>query len=332
MKSKKRSLTGIQPTGDIHIGNYFGAIVPSIENSKTYNSFYFIADYHALNGLKDHGKLKESSYKVAAAWLACGLDTKKVTFYKQSSIPQIFELETILACYMPKGLINRAHSYKDKVAKNLEANLSDDEGINMGLFNYPLLMAADILIFQSDVVPVGKDQKQHLEITRQIAKIINSRYNKNIFTIPTPQIDERKHVIGINGKKMSKSYNNTIPIFAPSNILKKRVMSIVTNSQTVGEKKDPTTCNIFAIYSLFATNTERLSLKKRYEAGGMGWGEAKMLLYEKIEETISPKRKKFNYLIKNKKIIEDILDEGSSKARYVAKNNLSEIKKKMGLI
>ena len=326
----KISLTGIQPTGEVHIGNYFGAIKPAIENSSKYQSFYFIADYHALNGIKDTKLIAANTLNVAASWLACGLDPKKVLFYRQSQIPQIFELETILSCFMPKGLLNRAHSYKDKVAKNREGGQSDDFDINVGLFSYPLLMASDILIFHSDLVPVGKDQKQHLEITAEVARIVNSSKGKSVLTVPKAQINEQMQVIGLDGRKMSKSYNNIIPLFASETRLKKIVGRVVTNSQSVKEKKDPSQSNIFALFSLFADEKEKKHFAKRFTNGGLGWGEAKAILFNKMNEAISPMRDEFDYLRANSKIVEKILDEGSLRAREIAQNNLRRIKRTLG--
>ena len=248
------ALTGIKPTGTPHIGNYFGAIKPAIELTKEYDARYFIADYHALNSIKDPQKINEMTYEVAATWLACGLDPKKALVYRQSQVPQTFDLSTILLAFTSKGLMNRAHAYKALVQSNNELNRDADDGVNMGLFTYPVLMAADILLFDSDVVPVGKDQAQHLEMTIDIAQSVNHIYKKDVLTIPMPLIRESTHtVIGLDGRKMSKSYNNTIPLFLPPKKLRKLLMKVVTNSQTIEEVKDPDKFNVFSLFKLFAS-------------------------------------------------------------------------------
>ncbi|MCD4650171.1 MAG: tryptophan--tRNA ligase [Candidatus Cloacimonetes bacterium] len=328
----KRALTGIKPTGIPHIGNYFGAIKPGLELAENYQAFYFIADYHALNQIKDSKQLKDSSYQVAAAWLACGLDPKKTLIYRQSSVPETFELSTILAAFTPKGLMNRAHAYKAVVAQNEEAGKNTDDGVNMGLFTYPILMAADILLFDADVVPVGKDQKQHLEMAIDIAQTINYTYQKELLKIPEPVIrTETETVIGLDGRKMSKSYNNVIPLFLPAGQLRKHVMRIVTNSQTVEESKDPETCNIFALYKLFASKHEQEALAKMYRDGGMGWGVAKQTLFEKMDIELTPYRNHYDELMSDKAQIDKILDEGSALARSIAVRKMAKLRKALGV-
>jgi len=325
------ALTGIKPTGTPHIGNYFGAIKPAIELTKEYDARYFIADYHALNSIKDPKKINEMTYEVAATWLACGLDPKKALVYRQSQVPQTFDLSTILLAFTSKGLMNRAHAYKAIVQSNNKMNRDIDDGVNMGLFTYPVLMAADILLFDSDVVPVGKDQAQHLEMTIDIAQSVNHIYNKNVLTIPKPLIRESTHtVIGLDGRKMSKSYNNTIPLFLPTKRLRKLIMKVVTNSQTIEEVKDPDKCSVFALYKLFTTEHQQNDLREKYLVGGMGWGHAKQELFEVMEGMVSPMRAKYNELLENKDFIENILDEGSIKAREIASEKMKYVKNILG--
>lgn len=329
--NKGIALTGIKPTGTPHIGNYFGAIKPAIELTKEYDARYFIADYHALNSVKDPQQIKDMTYEVAAAWLACGLDPEKALVYRQSQVPETFDLSTILLAFTSKGLMNRAHAYKAMVQSNTELIKDPDDGVNMGLFTYPVLMAADILLFDSDVVPVGKDQAQHLEMTIDIAQSINHIYKTDVLTIPKPLIRESTQtVIGMDGRKMSKSYNNTIPLFLPTKKLRKTIMKIVTNSQTVEEIKDPDNCNVYALYKLFADKQQLKKLRDRYLAGGMGWGHAKQELYEVMEEMVSPMREKYNELISNKDYIDRILAEGSEKARIIASEKMKYVKNILG--
>lgn len=329
--NKGIALTGIKPTGTPHIGNYFGAIKPAIELTKEYDARYFIADYHALNSIKDPQKINEMTYEVAATWLACGLDPKKALVYRQSQVPQTFDLSTILLAFTSKGLMNRAHAYKALVQSNNELNRDADAGVNMGLFTYPVLMAADILLFDSDVVPVGKDQAQHLEMTIDIAQSVNHIYKKDVLTIPKPLIRESTHtVIGLDGRKMSKSYNNTIPLFLPPKKLRKLLMKVVTNSQTIEEVKDPDKCNVFALYKLFTSEEQQNKLREKYLAGGMGWGHAKQELFEVMDEMVTPMREKYNELMDNKDFIDNILDEGSKKAREIALEKMKYVKNILG--
>lgn len=327
----KISLTGIKPTGTPHIGNLLGAIKPALELSKDYLSFYFIADYHALTAVKDKQLLHEQIYKVAATWLAAGLDPEKVIFYRQSDIPEIFELSWILACFAPKGLLNRAHSYKASLDKNREAGNDPDYGVNCGLYNYPVLMAADILMFNSHAVPVGQDQKQHLEITRDIAHAFNQNYKK-IFNLPEPLIQDTVKIIpGIDGRKMSKSYNNEIPVYVPPKQLRKRIMQIVTDSKGVEDAKEPANCNVFAIYKHFATDEQIEALAERYKAGGMGYGEAKQELFERVEEFAAPGREKYEYYMSHKDEVDAILREGAIKARKIATPLMEKVRKAIGI-
>lgn len=328
----KIALTGIKPTGLPHIGNYFGAIKPAIELTQKYDARYFIADYHALNSIRDPKKIKEMTYEVAASWLACGLDPQKALVYRQSQVPQTFDLTSILMAFTPKGLMNRAHAYKAKLAKNSELNRDPDDGVNMGLFSYPVLMAADILLFDSDVVPVGQDQKQHLEMTIDIAQSINHIYNKELLKIPEPIIHKTTQTVsGLDGRKMSKSYDNTIPLFLKPKKLKKLIMKIVTNSQTIEEPKDPDTCNVFALYKLFTNHAEQEEMKKKYRAGGLGWGHAKTALFEKMNEKLAPFRENYSNIITDKEYIDKILDEGSKKAREIASKKMKMLKQNIGV-
>ena len=327
----KIALTGIKPTGTPHIGNYFGAIKPAIELTKEFDARYFIADYHALNSIKDPQQINEMTYEVAATWLACGLDPNKALVSRQSQVPQTFDLSTILLAFTSKGLMNRAHAYKAMVQNNSELKRDLDDGVNMGLFTYPVLMAADILLFDSDVVPVGKDQAQHLEMTIDIAQSVNHIYKSNVLTIPKPLIRESTQtVIGLDGRKMSKSYNNTIPLFLPTKKLRRLIMKVVTNSQTIEEVKDPDKCNVFALYKLFATEVQQNELREMYLKGGMGWGHAKQELFEVMEEMVSPMRENYNELMDNKDFIDKLLDEGSEKAREIASEKIKFVKNILG--
>lgn len=331
MSSKQISLTGIKPTGTIHIGNYFGAIKQALQLANDYRACYFIADYHALNQVKDAAELRKYTLGVAAAWLACGLDPEKVLFYRQSDVPETFELTTMLMCFTPKGLMNRAHAYKAVSAENESSGKDTDAGINMGLFTYPVLMAADILLFHADIVPVGKDQVQHIEIAADIAQAVNRNYNKNLLTIPKAQISQLTQTIpGMDGRKMSKSYNNTIPLFQTQKQLRKQIMRIVTNSQPVEEAKNPDDCNVFALYKLFASKEEQELLANRYRAGGMGWGDAKQALFEKVDETLAPMRQRYDELMANPAAIDKILLEGAQKARGIAARTVTKLRKSMG--
>ena len=329
---KKIALTGIKPTGTPHIGNYLGAIKPALELAKNYDARYFIADYHALNTIKDPKLLKELTYEIAATWLAFGLDTKKVLFYKQSDIPEIFELTTFISAFTSKGLMNRAHAYKAVVANNKENSKEDDHNVNIGLFTYPVLMAADILMFDTNVVPVGKDQKQHIEIAADIAQSINFNYKKDLLTVPQPLISQTMDIIpGLDGRKMSKSYNNVISPFLPTKKLRKLVMKIKTNSQGIEEVKNPDDCNVFALFKLFASQNEQEDLKKQYLAGGMGWGNAKQTLFEKLEEVFSPYRENYNNIISDKAEIDRQLKEGALKAREISSAVMQRLRDNAGL-
>lgn len=329
---KKIALTGIKPTGIPHIGNYIGAIRPALKLAETCEARYFIADYHALNAIKEADKIRDLTYEIAAAWLACGLDPEQVLFYRQSQVPETFELMTLLLAFTPKGLMNRAHAYKAMVQKNKEDGREPDEGVNMGLFTYPVLMAADILLFDTDFVPVGNDQFQHIEMAVDIAESFNFIYQCEGFKLPAPLATEQtKTVVGLDGRKMSKSYGNIIPLFAPEKELKKLVMRIVTNSQTLEEPKDPETCNVFSLYRHFATAEQIETLKQRYLAGVMGWGHAKSELFEVMNSSLIPLRERYSKLMENKDYIERVLLQGSDQARELAARKIKQLRQIVGL-
>jgi len=328
---KKISLTGIQATGELHIGNYFGAIKPALRLAEEYDARYFIADYHSLNSVKNPKELNNNIRQVAAGWLAAGLDPEKVIFYRQSSIPEVFELTIIIMASTAKGLLNRAHAYKAAVQANSEKGNDPDAGINMGLFTYPALMAADIILFDSDVVPVGEDQMQHIEIAQDIAQAFNANYGK-VLKVPQAAIQEEVAVLpGLDGRKMSKSYGNTIPLFAPEKELFKTIMRIVTNSQVVADKKDPDTSQIYAYYKLFATPDEQAALASRLRAGGMGWGDAKEELFRVANRELAPKRLKYDELMANPKVLDEILAKGAERARPIAAATVKRARKAAGI-
>lgn len=333
-KSMRNILTGIKPTGMPHLGNYLGAIRPALTmaEEKNVEARFFIADYHSLNTVRDAELLRSYIYEVAAAWLACGLNPNKVLLYKQSDVPEIFEMTTILMAFTAKGLMNRAHAYKATVDLNRSKGLDDDHGINMGVFTYPVLMAADILLFDTDYVPVGKDQVQHIEMAQDIAGVLNRNYEEELLVIPKSRIDgELMSVPGLDGRKMSKGYNNHIPLFAPEKELQKTVMKIVTNSQGVEEPKNPGECNIFALFRLFASETEERALAKRYRKGGMGWGEAKQNLFALLNSRIAPMRARYDELIRNTEGIDAILTEGAMRARRIAANTIRRLRRAIGV-
>ena len=325
---KKRILTGITTTGTPHIGNYLGAIKPSLNLAKeSIESFFFLADYHALIKTNDSQSIKASVNDVALAWLSSGLDTKSSFFYRQSDIKEITELNWILTCVTAKGLMNRAHAYKSASAEN---KTDEDKGINMGLFSYPILMATDILIFNSTHVPVGPDQLQHLEMTRDIANRFNHLYKK-IFNVPEAIIqDDGKVVTGLDGRKMSKSYNNIIPLLSDEKTLKKSIAKIITNSLEPGEPKDIDGCNVFNLYSHFSTTSEQNDFASEY-ADGISWGDAKNKLFESINKELSPIRETYNKLSQDKGLVNDLLDTGASKVRPLAAEMLGEIRELVGI-
>jgi tryptophanyl-tRNA synthetase len=331
MSQRPISLTGIKPTGMPHLGNYLGAILPALRSTRDYRGVFFIADYHALTSVHEGQAMRDQIYQVAATWLALGLDPEQTLFYKQSDVPEIFELSWILGCFTPKGFMNRAHGYKDKVAKNRAAGEEEDAGVNMGLYTYPVLMDADILLFKADIVPVGKDQKQHVEFARDVAQRFNQNYKTDLLTLPEPVIHEETDVIpGLDGRKMSKSYGNTIEIFLPPKELKKKVNRIVTNSQGVEEPKDPEACQVFKLYKLFATAEQQAVLAARYRAGGMGWGEAKGALFEVLEQTFGEARNRYDALLADRSQIDRILKQGAERARAQAGALMTEVRRLVG--
>ncbi len=331
--NKATVLTGITTTGTPHLGNYVGAIRPAIKASRNDNvaPFYFLADYHALIKCHDPEMVRKSSLEVAATWLALGLDTSNAVFYRQSDVPEIMELTWILTCVTAKGLMNRAHAYKAAVAENEDGGERDqDKGITMGLFCYPILMAADILMFNAHKVPVGKDQIQHIEMARDIAGRFNHIFGEH-FVIPEAVVDENAATLsGLDGRKMSKSYNNTIPLFAPEKKLRKLINKIKTNSLEPGEPKDPDTCTLFSIYQAFATAEEVAEMRQRY-AEGIGWGEMKKHLFEYINDEITPARERYEALLQSPEHIEQQLLEGAQKARSISVPLLMEVRKATGI-
>ncbi len=326
-------LTGITTTGSPHIGNYVGAIRPGIAASKdpSKKNFYFLADYHALAKNEDPDKISRSTLEIAASWMALGLDTDNAVFYRQSDIPEIPELTWILTSMTAKGLMNRAHSYKASVQANDDSGSKDpDKGITMALYSYPILMAADILMFKSTKVPVGRDQKQHVEMARDIAQRFNHHYG-DLFVLPDAVIDDNTAVLaGLDGRKMSKSYNNTIPLFAEEKRLRKLIMKIKTNSLEPGEPKDIEGSTLFDIYKAFATEAETAEIAKRY-AEGIAWGEMKQTLFEYINEHIGPAREEYERLIADPAIVEAELMKGADKARAISEPYIAQIRDAIGI-
>ncbi len=331
--NKEIVLTGITTTGTPHLGNYAGAIRPAITASKNdhVRPFYFMADYHALIKCQEPERVRQSSLEIAATWLALGLDTSNAVFYRQSDIPEIPELCWMLSCVTAKGLMNRAHAYKAAVQENEQEGGKDpDKGITMGLFGYPVLMAADILMFNANKVPVGKDQIQHIEMARDIASRFNHIYGEH-FTIPEAVVDEdAATLLGLDGRKMSKSYNNTIPLFEPEKKFRKLINKIKTNSLEPGEPKDPDTCTLFGIYKAFARSSEIAEMRQQY-ADGIGWGDMKRILFEKINEEIAPARDRYYALLDAPEHIEEQLQEGAEKARAIAGPFMQTLRESVGI-
>ena len=341
MQSDKRSnmttriLTGITTTGTPHLGNYAGAIRPAVRASRADNvdSFYFLADYHALIKCDDPQRIQRSRLEIAATWLACGLDPERVTFYRQSDIPEIPELTWLLTCVAAKGLLNRAHAYKASVDKNVEAGEDPDAGVTMGLFSYPVLMAADILMFNAHQVPVGRDQIQHVEMARDIGQRFNHLFGngRELFTLPEALIEENVATLpGLDGRKMSKSYDNTIPLFGSSKQLKDAVARIVTDSRLPGEPKDPDASHLFTLYQAFATPQQCAEFRAAL-LDGLAWGEAKQRLAALLEDELGAARERYNALIARPADLEDILLAGAAKARKIATPFLNELREAVGL-
>lgn len=349
---KTRILTGITTSGTPHLGNYVGAIRPAIEASKKddVESFFFLADYHALIKTDDPARIQRSTLEIAATWLACGLDPEKVYFYRQSDIPEIPELTWLLTCVTSKGLLNRAHAYKAANDANREKGDDADAGITAGLYMYPVLMAADILIFNANKVPVGRDQVQHIEMARDIGQRFNYIYGGGakwdhmkldetkwddegvkFFALPQAVIDENVATLpGLDGRKMSKSYDNTIPLWLPEKELRKAILGIVTNSQMPGEPKDPDESHIFNIYQAFASPDETAQMRKAY-ADGIGWGDAKQKLFERIDSELAPMRERYNALVSEPSLIEGALAVGADRARHLAAPFLAKLRHAVGL-
>ena len=330
MKGKSmRILSGIQPSGVLHIGNYFGMMRPAIALQAEGEAFYFIADYHALTSVRDPKALRENIRRVALDFLACGLDPERAALFRQSDVPQVTELAWILSTIAPMGLLERSHSYKDKLARGMPPSV--------GLFSYPVLMAADILIYDSDVVPVGKDQKQHIEITRDLAVKINETFGQSepelrIFKLPEPRIQAATEVVpGIDGQKMSKSYGNNIDIFGDEKEMRKRVMSIVTDSTPVEAPKDTSRSTIFQLYSLVASKSEIAGMRERFQKGGTGYGDFKKELFEKLWEYFTPMRKRREEILANKSYIDNVLARGAKRANEIADQVMTRVRKRVGL-
>lgn len=330
---KATVLTGITTTGTPHLGNYVGAIRPAIAASKDERvaPFYFLADYHALIKCQEPERVRQSSLEIAATWLALGLDTANAVFYRQSDVPEIMELTWMLTCVTAKGLMNRAHAYKAAVADNEQGGENDpDKGITMGLFSYPILMAADILMFNAVKVPVGRDQVQHIEMARDIAGRFNHIYGEH-FVLPEAVIEENSAtLLGLDGRKMSKSYNNTIPLFENEKKLKKLINKIKTNSLEPGEPKDPDTCTLFSIYQAFAGKTEVEHIRRRYSEG-IGWGEMKQILFDYINDHVAPARERYDALMQEPDHIEQELQAGAEKARVISQPFIKELRKAVGI-
>ena len=331
--TQQRVLTGITTTGTPHLGNYLGAIKPAVRASQdaSLSSFFFLADYHALIKCHDPERVARSTREIAATWLALGLDTDNATFYRQSDIPEIPELTWILTCLCSKGLMNRAHAYKASVDANRDAGKGDlDDGVTMGLFSYPILMAADILMFNAHQIPVGKDQIQHIEMARDVAGRFNHTY-KELFVLPEAMVDDDPLTIsGLDGRKMSKSYDNTIPLFCSEDELLKLIKQIKTDSRMPGEPKDADSSTIFELYSLFANQTETAAFRAEFD-NGIGWGDAKLKLFEYLNDYLKEPRQRYNALMNDLGEVEALLQKGAVKAREVAAPFLSEIRQAVGL-
>ncbi len=335
MQAIQRVLTGITTTGTPHLGNYLGALKPAVAASQqaSTDSFYFLADYHALIKCQDPQTVHRSGREIAAIWLALGLDTDKATFYRQSDIPEIPQLAWFLTCMTAKGMMNRSHAYKASVDDNQRQSNADlDQGISMGLYSYPILMAADILMFNAHKIPVGKDQIQHIEMCRDIAMRFNHTYGEH-FVLPEAMVDEgdTKVLSGLDGRKMSKSYGNIIPLFAPTDELRNLIAQITTNSLQPGEVKDPDTCTLFEIYSAFATHEETLLMRQAY-ANGIGWGDMKGQLFEYLNDYLSPARKRYEEIITDPVYIESELQKGASKARAHSEPFMQRLRSAVGIM
>ncbi len=330
--SQKRVLTGITTSGTPHLGNYVGAIRPAIEASRSgeFESFFFLADYHALIKCQDADRVHQSTREIAAAWLALGLDTEKVTFYRQSDIPEISELTWLLTCMTAKGLMNRAHAYKGAVQANIDAGEDEDTAISMGLFSYPILMAADILMFNAHKIPVGRDQIQHVEMARDIAQRFNHHYGEH-FILPEAQVDDDVAILqGLDGRKMSKSYGNTIPLFLSEKQLKKHINKIKTNLLEPGQPKDPDSSAVFQIWQAFASKSQVQAMRDEF-ANGIAWGEAKRQLFELVNEQLKEPRENYLQLLENPAEVEAVLKRGAERARQSSSSLIAEVRRAVGI-
>ncbi len=328
-------LTGIKPTGHPHLGNYAGMIKPTIDMIKSNqngHNYLFIADYHALNTMNNSLELRQYTYEIAAALLALGLDTETTSLYRQSDVPEVFELATVLSSVTPKGLMNRAHAYKAKVSENLSRQAADrDDGVNMGLFTYPILMAADILLFNADIVPVGKDQVQHVEFARDIAGYFNRKYQIDFFQLPAHQVQPDLEAIpGLDGRKMSKSYKNTIPLFGDGLQTRKLINRILTDSKTPEEPKDPDGSSIFQLYRALSSEDESSLLKARFLNGGLSYGEAKRILADKFEELFERARESYHMYLSDKGELERTIMKTAQFARSCARERISALRSVIG--
>lgn len=331
--TQKTVLTGVQATGMPHLGNYIGAIRPALKKAAEMDkSFLFIADYHALNGLHDAKALRQNTYEVAACWLALGLDTSKTVFYRQSDIPEIFELTTILSAVTPKGLMDRAHAYKAATDKNRAEGHDADLNVNMGLYTYPLLMAADILSMGAEIIPVGHDQTQHIEFARDMAGYFNNAFKTNVLKLPTGLIQPQSATVpGLDGRKMSKSYANTIPLFAEAKARQKLVMKIITDSKLPHEPKNPDENTIYKLYAEFAPAEDVAAMRKAFEAGGMGYGDAKKLLAEAVEKYLEKPAAVYADYMADVSKIDAVLDAGAARARETARQTLAAVRRAIGV-
>jgi tryptophanyl-tRNA synthetase len=328
---KKIALSGIKPTGTLHIGNYLGMIKPAFDLIENYQTLYFVADYHALTTLKDKQRLNQYVYDIAATLLALELDPQKVIFFRQSDIPQIFEFTWILNCFTAKGLLNRSHAYKAAVETNINDRKQPDADINAGLFNYPVLMAADILLYGSHFVPVGQDQRQHVEIAKDIALALNHTYEE-VLTVPKALIQERVMTIpGLDGRKMSKNYHNTIPIFSDPDTLRKQVMRIVTDSKRPEDPKNPDECNVYNIFKYFAAPEAIESRHKAYLNGGLAYSEIKQELFELLNDVFGRRRNTYLQLRDDKHHLDHILNQGAESARAIAGPVLENVRRAIGI-
>lgn len=323
---RKRSLSGIKPTGNPHLGNYLGMIRPAIDLQEDYDAFYFVADFHALTSVKDPKFMRESVLQITAYFLAFGLDPTRAAFFRQSDIPEVTELTWILSCVTHMGLLERAHSYKAAKDQGIEKE------INHGVFTYPVLMAADILIYDSDIVPVGSDQMQHLEMTRDMASKFNSAFGGNFLKLPEARISDNVATVpGTDGRKMSKSYNNIIEPLLPSKQLRKQIMAVQTDSTPMEDPKDPTTCNVFTLYKLFATPEELTEMDENYRRGGYGYGHAKQTLFEKMDEHFAPFRERFEAIRNDEEYLESILHDGEQRVRPIVAEVMDRVRRASGV-